>query len=244
MENGAALDGSRLTILGLPLAVEIGSGDDLAGIIAAGVRESAQTLRDFDVLVVAQKIVSKAEGRRTSLADFAPSARALELARVCGKDPRLVEAVLSESSDVLRVAPNVLIVRHRLGFVMAQPGTQPRGGSVGRLRAGLRASFGAAVGVVISDSFGRPWRLGTTNVALGSAGLPALWDRRGEKDREGRTLEVTQVAYADAIASAAGLVMGEGNESVPCALVRGLHWTARERPASELLRPLHEDLFR
>ena len=259
MENGAALDRSRVTVLGLPLAMEIGSGDDLTGIIAAGVRESAQTLRDFDVLVVAQKIVSKAEGRRASLADFAPSARALELARACGKDPRLVEAVLSESSDVLRVAPNVLIVRHRLGFVMAQAGVDRSNvpgddailllplepdGSAARLRAGLRASSGAAVGVVISDSFGRPWRLGTTNVALGSAGLPALWDRRGEKDREGRTLEVTQVAYADAIASAAGLVMGEGNESVPCALVRGLHWTARERPASELLRPLHEDLFR
>ena len=199
MENGAALDGSRLTILGLPLAMEIGSGDDLTGIIAAGVRESAQTLRDFDVLVVAQKIVSKAEGRRASLADFAPSARALELARVCGKDPRLVEAVLSESSDVLRVAPNVLIVRHRLGFVMAQAGVDRSNvpgddailllplepdGSAARLRAGLHASFGAAVGVVISDSFGRPWRLGTTNVALGSAGLAgALGPARREGPR-------------------------------------------------------------
>jgi coenzyme F420-0:L-glutamate ligase/coenzyme F420-1:gamma-L-glutamate ligase len=259
MENGTAPPRPRVDVIGLPVAREIGPGDDLAALVGAAIREHARELAEFDVVVVAQKIVSKAEGRRASLEDFPPSERALQLARECRKDPRLVEAVLSEASEVLRVAPNVLIVRHRLGFVMAQAGVDRSNvpgddailmlpldpdASAERLRAGLQAGFGVAPAVVISDSFGRPWRLGTTNVALGCAGLPALWDRRGEKDRDGRTLEVTQVAYADAIAGAAGLVIGEGRESVPCALVRGLRWTARARPASELLRPLHEDLFR
>jgi coenzyme F420-0:L-glutamate ligase / coenzyme F420-1:gamma-L-glutamate ligase len=249
----------ELTVQGLPIAAEIRAGDDLAALIGIALRAGAVELRPFDVVVVAQKVVSKAEGRRAALANFAPSPRAFELARECGKDPRVVEAVLSESQEVLRVAPNVLIVRHRLGFVMAQAGIDrsnvPDDDSVlllplapdesaARLRAALGAAFAAEVGVVISDSFGRPWRLGTTNVAIGCAGLPALWDRRGERDRDGRVLEVTQVAYADAIAGAAGLVMGEGSEGVPCALVRGLHWTARLRPASDLLRPRGEDLFR
>jgi coenzyme F420-0:L-glutamate ligase/coenzyme F420-1:gamma-L-glutamate ligase len=259
MENGAASGHSRLEVIGLPVAREIGPGDDLAAVVGAAIRERTGMLAAFDIVIVAQKIVSKAEGRHASLEDFPPSARALGLARECRKDPRLVEAVLSETSEVLRVAPHVLIVRHRLGLVMAQAGIDRSNvpgddailllpldpdASAERLRTGLRATFGIAPAVVISDSFGRPWRLGTTNVALGCAGLPALWDRRGEKDRDGRTLEVTQVAYADAIAAAAGLVMGEGRESVPGALVRGLRWTAHARPARDLLRPLHEDLFR
>jgi coenzyme F420-0:L-glutamate ligase/coenzyme F420-1:gamma-L-glutamate ligase len=259
MENAKAPGQPRLEVFGLPLAREIGPSDDLAALVGAAIREQARSVVEFDVVVVAQKIVSKAEGRRATLDDFAPSARAIELARECRKDPRLVEAVLSETSEVLRVAPNVLIVRHRLGFVMAQAGVDRSNvpgddavlmlpldpdASAERLRAGLRASLGIAPAVVISDSFGRPWRLGTTNVALGCAGLPSLWDRRGERDRDGRTLEVTQVAYADAIAGAAGLVIGEGREGIPAALVRGLRWTAQARPASALLRPLHEDLFR
>jgi coenzyme F420-0:L-glutamate ligase/coenzyme F420-1:gamma-L-glutamate ligase len=241
------------------MAAEIRAGDDLAALIAAALRAGGLELRPFDVVVIAQKVVSKAEGRRASLDDFPPSARALELARECRKDPRLVEAVLSEAQEVLRVAPNVLIVRHRLGFVMAQAGVDRSNvpgddsllllpvapdQSAERLRETLGQAFGADVGVVVSDSFGRPWRMGTTNVAIGCAGLPALWDRRGECDRDGRRLEVTQVAYADAIAGAAGLVMGEGSEGVPCALVRGLRWTAPIRPARDLLRPLGEDLFR
>jgi coenzyme F420-0:L-glutamate ligase/coenzyme F420-1:gamma-L-glutamate ligase len=259
MDNGAARGHSRLEVIGLPVPREVVADDDLPAIVGAAIREQAGALAPFDVVVVAQKVVSKAEGRRASLEDFPPSARARELARECRKDPRLVEAVLSEASEVLRVAPNVLIVRHRLGLVMAQAGVDRSNvpgddailmlpldpdASAGRLRAGLQASFGVAPAVVISDSFGRPWRLGTTNVAIGCAGLPALWDRRGETDRDGRTLEVTQVAYADAIAGAAGLVMGEGPEGVPCAVVRGLRWTAEPRPARDLLRPRHEDLFR
>jgi coenzyme F420-0:L-glutamate ligase / coenzyme F420-1:gamma-L-glutamate ligase len=250
---------SRLTVLGLSGIAEVSRGDDLCAAIGAALAASGDTLLPFDVVVVAQKIVSKAEGRQAHLSDFVPSPRAFDLAAQCGKDPRLVEAVLSESTDVLRARTNVLIVRHRLGLVMAQAGIDqsnvpgdesilllPRApdDSARALRQRLRGTHGIDVGVVISDSFGRPWRLGTTNVAIGCDGLPSLWDRRGEPDRQGRTLEVTQVAYADAIAGAAGLVMGEANESVPCAIVRGLRWSAPGRPARDLIRPLDEDLFR
>jgi coenzyme F420-0:L-glutamate ligase/coenzyme F420-1:gamma-L-glutamate ligase len=254
--TGAA---AALSVTGLRGMPEIGPGDDLAGAIAASLVAMSCALRPFDVLVVAQKIVSKAEGRQRRLADFTPGERALELAARCGKDPRLVEAVLSESTEVLRVRPNVLIVRHRLGLVMAQAGIDQSNvpgdervlllplapdESAVRLRTALRDASGVDIGVIVSDSFGRPWRLGTTNVAIGCSGLPALWDRRGEADRGGRRLEVTQVAYADAIAGAAGLVMGEGREGVPCALVRGLRWGASARPAGDLIRPLDEDMFR
>jgi len=249
----------RLAVYGLEGIAEISAGDDLATAIGAALDVSGCGLLARDVVVVAQKIVSKAEGRRASLQDFSPSARALDLATRCGKDPRLVEAVLSESTEVLRARMNVLIVRHRLGLVMAQAGVDQSNvpgddsvlllpvapdASARELRRRLGERFGVDVGLVISDSFGRPWRLGTTNVAIGCDGVPALWDRRGEQDRQGRALEVTQVAFADAIAAAAGLVMGEARESVPCAIVRGLHWTAPDRPARDLIRPLEEDLFR
>jgi coenzyme F420-0:L-glutamate ligase/coenzyme F420-1:gamma-L-glutamate ligase len=249
----------RLTVYGLEGIAEISAGDDLATAIGAAIDVSGCGLLARDVVVVAQKIVSKAEDRRASLRDFLPSARALDLATQCGKDPRLVEAVLSESTEVLRARMNVLIVRHRLGLVMAQAGVDQSNvpgddsvlllpiapdASARELRRRLGERFGVDIGIVISDSFGRPWRLGTTNVAIGCDGVPALWDRRGERDRQGRALEVTQVAFADAIAAAAGLVMGEARESVPCAIVRGLHWTAPDRPARDLIRPLEEDLFR
>jgi coenzyme F420-0:L-glutamate ligase/coenzyme F420-1:gamma-L-glutamate ligase len=175
------------------------------------------------------------------------------------KDPRLVELILRESTEVLRARPDVLIVRHRLGFVMANAGIDRSNvggadrvlllpsdpdGSADALRAKLAAHFGLEMGLVISDSFGRPWRKGVTNVALGAAGVPSLLDRRGELDRNGRRLEITEVALADLLASAAGLVMGEGAESRPAALLRGLSWNAAPRPASALIRPLQEDLFR
>ncbi|MBP9714583.1 MAG: coenzyme F420-0:L-glutamate ligase [Sterolibacterium sp.] len=235
-------------------------GDDLAAIVQDGLRHNDLLLRDDDVLVLAQKIVSKAEGRIVELDTVQPSVRARELAQTVKKDARLVELVLAESTHVLRAIPHVLIVRHRCGHVMAnagidhsnvEPGQAERvlllpldaNASAAALRAQLREQLGCSVGIVISDSFGRPWRNGVVNVALGSAGLPALIDRRGEQDMYGRTLEVTQVAYADAIASAAGLVMGEGAEGTPLVLARGLHWQAPERDVSSLIRPLEEDLF-
>ena len=237
--------------------------DDLAAIITDGLRDNDLQIQDGDLLVLAQKIVSKAEGRIVELDTVRPSARALELAQTVQKDPRLVELVLAESTDVLRAIRNVLIVRHRCGHVMANAGIDhsnvapdntgreqvlllpvDANASAASLRAQLQTRLGCTVGVIISDSFGRPWRNGVVNVALGSAGLPALIDRRGEHDMYGRTLEVTQVAFADAIAAAAGLAMGEGSEGTPLVLVRGLRWQAAERDVSSLIRPLEEDLFK
>ena len=241
-------------LTGLP---EVAPGADLAALFAPALADVASGT----ILVVTQKIVSKAEDRYVSLADIVPSKAALELAQVTSKPPRLVELVLRESKAVVRAAPNVLITRHRTGLVMANagidqsnlgPGDSNRvlllpvdaDASAATLRAGL-AARGIDVAVVISDSFGRPWCNGVTNVAIGAAGLPALIDRRGEQDRDGRTLEVTQVALGDLIASAAGLAMGEGREGIPAVLVTGVDLaTAPARPASALVRPAAEDLFR
>lgn len=246
-----------------PLAAlgEIVPGDDLARLLAGAVGAAGLVPERHDVLMVTQKIVSKAEGRFVELAQVTPSARAIDLARVTRKDPRFVELVLAESTDVVRAAPDVLITRHRLGHVMANagidrsnlgPGDQDRvlllpvdpDASAQRLRTGLRDYWRQPPAVVISDSFGRPWRLGVINVAIGASGLPALIDRRGETDRNGRRLEVTQVALGDMIASAGGLLTGEGAEGVPAVLMRGLRWAAEDRPAGALVRPLDEDLFR
>lgn len=247
-----------LTLTALPGIDEIHPGDDLAAILSASLRQLSEPSPQA-VLVVTQKIVSKAEGRYVELGSVEVSARATELAAVTRKDPRLVELVLRESVEVLRAKADVLIVRHRLGFVMANAGIDrsnltgqgrvlllpldPEASAVA-LREAITRLTGRPMGVIVSDSFGRPWRRGVTNIALGAAGLPALLDRRGELDRNGRRLEVTEVALADLLASAAGLVMGEGAESCPAVLVSGLSWTAPSTPARTLIRPLEEDLFR
>lgn len=243
----------------LPGIPEIVPGADLAAELLSAIARCGLVLDAQDVLVVAQKIVSKAEGRFVDLADVAPTPRACELAAVTGKDARVVQAILDESSEVLRARTNVLVVRHRLGYVMAHAGIdrsnvpgvervlllpEDPDASAAALREAIAAAAGVRPGIVISDSFGRPWRLGTTNVALGAAGVPSLWDRRGETDRNGRTLEATQIAWADAIAAAAGLALGEADEGIPAALLRGLRCPAPIRPARALLRPLDEDLFR
>lgn len=243
----------------LPGIGEILPGCDLAAVLLEALSRTGLVLAPQDVLVVAQKAVSKAEGRFVSLEEVEPSPRALELAGITGKDARLVEVILGESTEVLRASPNVLITRHHLGLVMAQAGVDrsnvPGAGrvlllpadpdsSAASLRERLASAGGVEVGVIVSDSFGRPWRLGTTNVAIGAAGVPALWDRRGETDREGRTLETTQVAWADAVAAAAGLAMGEAAEGMPAVLVRGLRFALPPQSARTLLRPLDEDMFR
>lgn len=248
-----------IEVRALPGVPEIAPGDDLAAIAVAALARAGLSLQADDVVVFAQKVVSKAEGRARRLAATTPSARALEIASRCGKDPRLVELVLAESSDVVRVAPNVLITRHRRGFVMANAGIdhsntgaadtvlllpEDPDASARRLRAALESRTGVAAGVIVSDSFGRPWRLGTVNVALGIAGLPALVDRRGDVDRDGRTLQMTQVAVGDALAAAAGLAMGEATEGTPIVHVRGFHATAPCNDAQALLRAADEDLFR
>jgi coenzyme F420-0:L-glutamate ligase/coenzyme F420-1:gamma-L-glutamate ligase len=240
---------------------EVVPGDDLARLLAQALNAAGLFLQRNDVLMVTQKIVSKAEGRFVELASVTPGPRAIELAAITRKDARFVEVVLAESTAVVRAAPDVLVTRHRSGHVMANagidrsnmgPGGQDRAlllpldadASAQRLRAALGEYWPQPPAVLISDSFGRPWRLGVVNVAIGASGLPALIDRRGEVDRNGRKLEVTQVALGDMIAAAGGLVTGEGAEGVPAVLVRGLRWEAEDQPAEALVRPLAEDLFR
>lgn len=243
-------------IEGLPL---VGPGDDLFAILMDAI--DAQTpLHDGDVLVVAQKIVSKAEGRAVRLADVTPSADAVALAAETDKDPRLVQLILDESVAVVRKRPGVLIVRHRLGFVSANAGIDQsnvdhRGGeaalllpldpdaSAATLHARILERTGKRVGVVVSDSANRPWRLGTTAIAIGAAGIRVFDDRRGGSDLFGRELKITLVNRADSIATAAVLVMGETTERIPAALVRGFPAEPPAGNASEINRPLAEDLF-
>jgi coenzyme F420-0:L-glutamate ligase/coenzyme F420-1:gamma-L-glutamate ligase len=250
---------SLIPLTGVPL---VEPGDDLGSITAAALRANGLSLAEGDVLVVAQKIVSKAEGRSVALASVSPSARAVALAAEAGKDPRLVEIILSEAKRVVRQRPGLIIVEHRLGFVMANAGidhsnvAMPEGdervlllpqdpdSSAQALRRALTAEFGKRVAVVINDSFGRPWRRGVVGVALGAAGLPALIDRRGHPDLFGRPLLVTDIGFADEIAAAASLVMGQADEGLPIVLVRGLDWSAPEAPAAALVRPAEHDLFR
>jgi coenzyme F420-0:L-glutamate ligase/coenzyme F420-1:gamma-L-glutamate ligase len=253
---------ARLEVLALPGIPMVRQDDDLAELIAAALDRGGLALRDGDVVVVAQKIVSKAEGRTVDLATVEPSVEAVELAQEVGKDPRLVEVVLSESAGVVRSRPNLIIVEHRLGFVMANAGVDqsnvaPADGvqrvlllprdpdaSAEALRAALTRRFGVSIGVIISDSFGRAWRRGTCGIAIGAAGLPSLIDLRGQSDLFGRTLEVSIIGFADEIAAAASLLQGQAAEAQPVVLVRGLEWTAPVAPAAELVRPLEEDLFR
>jgi coenzyme F420-0:L-glutamate ligase / coenzyme F420-1:gamma-L-glutamate ligase len=237
-------------------------GDDLGAIAVAAFATNGLAPQDGDVLVVAQKIVSKAEGRYVDIAAVRPSAAAKALAVDVDKDPRFVEVVLSESRRVVRHRPGLLIVEHRLGFVMANAGVDHSNvatengveralllpldpdSSARALREALIAAFGVCLAVVISDSFGRAWRKGTVGVALGAAGLPALVDLRGHPDLFGRRLLVTETGFADEIAAAAGLLMGQANEGLPMVLMRGLSWSAPVVSAAELVRPAEHDLFR
>jgi coenzyme F420-0:L-glutamate ligase/coenzyme F420-1:gamma-L-glutamate ligase len=244
---------------GLP---RVKPGDDLGALLIAGLERTGVIPVAGDIFVIAQKIVSKAEGRIFDLAGVAPSARAQELAKITGKDPRLLELVLAESTEVLRAKKNVIIVAHRLGLVMANAGIDQSNveadgmaepalllpedpdGSAARLKVRLDANFGVSLGVVISDSIGRAWRLGTTGTAIGAAGIPSLIDQRGETDMNGRVLMVTETAFADSVATAAVLVMGEAAEGTPAALVRTPVRAAPERPAQALVRAKNEDMFR
>jgi len=252
---------AALSLTALPGIPTVAPGADLARLVLDGAERAGIALADGDILVLAQKIVSKAEGRRVRLADVSPSPRAQELARTVEKDARLVELILQESQEVLRARPGVVVVVHRLGFVLANAGidaSNVEGGgdesvlllpadpdaSAERLRRALGGATGRALGVVINDSFGRAWRLGTVGTAIGLAGLPGLIDLRGRPDRSGRVLRVTELGAADELAAAASLLMGQGDEGRPIIHVRGFPYALREGRASELLRPAQLDLFR
>jgi coenzyme F420-0:L-glutamate ligase/coenzyme F420-1:gamma-L-glutamate ligase len=240
---------------GIPV---IQPGADLAQVTLAGLEQSNDGLREDDILVYAQKIVSKAEGRSVNLAGVSPSPRAVALAHETGKDARLVELILQESSEILRRRKGLLIVRHRLGFSLANAGIDASNvafghilllpedpdASAARIRGDLRARTGIDVGVLIIDSLGRPWRMGTVGTAIGVSGLPALLDLRGRPDMNGRPLETTEIGLADELAAAASLVMGQADEGTPIVLARGVPYARREGRARDLLRPEHEDLFR
>jgi len=253
---------SAVEILAVPGIPRVGKDDDLVALIGEGLARGNIVPRGGDVFVLTQKIVSKAEGRMVDLATVKPSAEAIELAAKIQKDPRLVELILSESVRVVRARPGILIVEHRLGFVMANAGIDQSNvgspdepqralllpldpdASAATLRKRLLEKLGVPVAVIISDSFGRAWRRGTCGVAIGAAGLPSLMDLRGSPDLFGRELQVSITGHADEIAAAASLVMGQGAEGQPVVIVRGLAWRGPDNAASELVRPAAEDLFR
>jgi coenzyme F420-0:L-glutamate ligase/coenzyme F420-1:gamma-L-glutamate ligase len=249
---------SVLPVAGLPL---FAVGDDLAQAILGCLAADGERLLDGDVVVVAQKVVSKVEGRIRRLCEVVPGAAARDAAATAEKGPAFVQLVVEEAQSLLRVAPGVIIARHRTGHILANAGIDASnipGGEDGevllwpedpnnsarKLRSELRTATGANVAVIISDSVGRAWRMGTTGTAIGSAGLRPLRDRRGESDLFGRKLKATVVGVADEIASAASLVIGEAAEGVPAAIVRGAAYDADDDAGiGEILRPIEKDLF-
>lgn len=245
-------------VSGIPL---IESGDNLTALITSAIRGGGQTLQNGDVLVITSKIISKAEGRWADLESIEPDSEAMEVAVECSKDPREVALILSEAARISRMRENVLIVEHKLGFVSANAGidhSNARPGenwrlllpadpdaSARQIRAELCAAFGVTVAIVVSDSHGRPFRMGTVGTAVGAAGLPALRDLRGTPDLFGTELRVTETGFADEIAAAAGLVLGQAAEGIPVVIVRGLDYPVNEAAtAHDLVRPREFDLYR
>lgn len=252
----------RIELIALEGLPRVEPGDDLAALIVVALADNGLVLCEGDVLVLAQKVVSKAEGRYCRLADIEPGPAALELAQRAQKDPRLVELILRESREVLRVRPGVVIVEHRNGYVHANAGIDrsnihnnpddPRvlllpldcDASAAALRASLHRLCGCAPQVIINDSAGRAWRNGTVGIALGSAGLEPLFNQVGARDLFGNRLEVTEAAVADELAAAASLLMGQAAEGLPVVLVRGASLRRAETGAGALLRARDLDLFR
>ncbi len=246
---------------GIPL---IRQGDDLADIIASALSTNGISLQDDDILVVGQKIVSKAEGRMVNLARVTPGEEARRLAAQVEKDPRLVELMLQESRSVLRTRPGTIIVEHKLGFVCANAGIdhsnvagvgtheeeyvlllpEDPDRSAAGLRSGLESRSGKHIGVMIIDSHGRAWRVGTVGACIGLSGLPSVVDQRGWQDLFGYTLRITIVAVADELAAAASLLMGQAAEGTPVVHVRGFPYPLRDGSLRELIRPRELDLFR
>ncbi len=253
-----------LSLTPLPGIPFIHPGDDLAAILLASLQTAGISLQDGDILVLAQKIVSKAEGRMVNLTTIVPSNKAKRLAMRSQKDPRLVELILQESNAVLRVRPGTIIVEHRLGFVCASAGidhSNVLGGKNGgeewvlllpadpsrsarEIRQKLEAVTGTRIGVLVIDSHGRAWRLGTIGTTIGLSGLPGVQDERGWEDLFGYKLQITVVGVADELAAAASLVMGQAAEGRPAVHARGFPYKLLEGSLDEILRPKDEDLFR
>ncbi|TET36791.1 MAG: coenzyme F420-0:L-glutamate ligase [Anaerolineales bacterium] len=252
----------QLTFTGLPNIPLIRPGDDLVAITLAGLSVAGVTLDDGDVLVVGQKIISKAEGRFVDLNQIHPSPEADALADETGKDPRMVELILRESVEILRKREGLIIVEHKLGFVCANAGIDrsnvknEEGGewvlllpedpemSARELRDGLQMASEVEIGVLINDSHGRAWRMGTVGVCIGVAGFPAVVDLRGQKDLFGYTLQSTVIGLADEIAAGASALMGQAQEKLPMIHARGLPYPLREGSLAEILREKELDLFR
>ena len=244
-------------VYGIPL---VQPGDDLGALIIAAIEHSHLTPVQGDVVVVAQKIVSKAENRIVKMSSIKPSERALKIAAEINKDPAMVELVLSESKAIIATGNNVLIVEDKRGFILANAGIdrsniedsenralllpEDANASAAKLQQALNTHFGVQLGIVITDSVGRPFRLGTIGIAIGSAGVEALQNLRGNRDMFDRELMVAEHAVADAIAATAELLMGEGDEALPVVLLTGLNQGTSTQTAAEILRPEHEDLFR
>jgi coenzyme F420-0:L-glutamate ligase/coenzyme F420-1:gamma-L-glutamate ligase len=255
---------AKLTVTALGGIPLIKPGDDLVRIILDALADTGDQLVDGDILVLAQKIVSKSEGRIVDLESVTPSARALEVAEEVDKDPRLVELILSEATEIVRHRKGVLVVAHRCGVVLANAGidrsnVDPAGNdtdtnflmlpedsdaSCARLRQEFRDTAGVTIGVVINDSLGRAWRNGTVGAAIGAAGIEALLDLNGEPDLFDRPLQSTQVGLADELAATASLVMGQADEGRPVVLIRGLEFGHGQGSAADLVRARDQDLFR
>ena len=252
---------SELTLHAIAGVPMVKPGDDLATVVLSSLATEGFELRDGDVLALAQKIVSKAEHRQFKLADIAPGDDALKLAAEVDKDPRLVQLILNESTEVLRKKPGVLIVRHKLGIVGANAGIDQSNidhgdaeealllpedpdASAKNLTAEIAKRTGKSVGTIIADSMNRPWRMGTIGGAIGCAGVNVLDDYRGGNDLYGRELKVTLINRADALAGAATLLMGETTEKVPLVLIRGIAPYRGDDCARDIPRPLEEDMFR
>ncbi|MDE5445780.1 coenzyme F420-0:L-glutamate ligase [Bradyrhizobium sp. CSA207] len=241
---------------------DIRPGDDLAAVVLQAANSSRIPLDDGDIVVLAQKIVSKSEDRYVDLESVAPAAEARRLAGICGKDPRIVDLILKESIEVLRCVPGVIIVRHKLGLVLANAGIDQSNlpdnlsndralllpidpdGSAFELQQTLEARTGRTLGVAIIDSLGRAWRNGTTGICIGASGFEALRDMRGSRDLYGRGLQATVIGVGDELAAAASLVMGQADEGTPIILVKGMSLTNSSARARDLVRPVHQDLFR
>jgi coenzyme F420-0:L-glutamate ligase/coenzyme F420-1:gamma-L-glutamate ligase len=249
--------GPAIEIFPVPGLPEIGSGDDLVRLIADAVKAQEFRVAPGDIFVVAQKIVSKAEGRIVRLDSIVPSERAVLWASEWGKEPRVIELVLREAKRIVRMERGVVIAETRHGFVCANAGVDLSNaeegtaillpvdpdGSACMLQARLGAEFGVEIGVIVSDTFGRPWREGLVNVALGVAGIAPLIDYRGMRDATGKLLQATIIAAADELASAAELAMGK-SDRVPVAIIRGVRMTTRAGSGRDLIRPAEKDLFR